>query len=213
MPAGWAFAIWGPIYLGEAIFCLAQIFDPSLAASIPVVTGPFVAANLFQSLWCASFRPSYNEGWHKYVSAAMLGGTAMSLLAIPPEPSIYFVPLMMHFGWTTAATLVNLNGSLSMSANLSDSELVAAGHFSTVLATALGAGLTLAEGITTPVYGMTIAWALAAVAKGVSSQNWSSETLKKGAKVQSALCWVGSALCLAVSAFVTIEYALVLYAI
>ena len=85
-PAGWAFAIWGPIYAGEAIFCGTQFMAASntaLAAVLPAVTAPWVAANLFQSLWCASFRPSYMHPhaapWHKYVSVGMLGSTALCL--------------------------------------------------------------------------------------------------------------------------------------
>lgn len=66
-----AFAIWAPIYLGESAFVASQFFasDTTLSAlnaALPSVTVPFVAANLMQSLWCASFRPSY-EGWKKYI--------------------------------------------------------------------------------------------------------------------------------------------------
>lgn len=202
-PAGWAFAIWGPIYIGEAVFCAAQFADGTgLAATLPDVTAAFVAANLYQALWCASFRPSFDQGWHKYISAAMLAGTAFSLSTLPADLSWYFVPMVMHFGWTTAATLVNLNGSLAMSDSISDSKLVAAGHGSTVLGTILGAGLTL-SGVTTPVYGLTVAWALAAVSSGVSTVTWPSETLQKGSGVQKALCLTGSVLCVAAAVFVS----------
>ena len=204
LPAGWAFAIWGPIYLGEAVFCVAQFVDSAnLASTLPHVTAPFVAANLMQSLWCASFRPSYNEGWNKYVSAAMLGGTAISLSQLPGDLSWFFLPMVMHFGWTTAATLVNLNGSLAMDERIPDYGNVAAGHSSVVVATALGASLTAFD-VTTPAYGFTIAWALAAVANGIKIEShehdWSNALLT-GAKVHKALCWTGSILCIAASAF------------
>jgi hypothetical protein len=71
LPAGWAFSIWGAIYLGETTWCVAQFVNSDLQTVLPQVTAPFVAANLVQSLWCASFRPSYNDGWHKYVSVAV----------------------------------------------------------------------------------------------------------------------------------------------
>ena len=48
-PSGWAFAIWAPIYVGEAAFCTAQLFateSSSLAQVLPEITGSFVAANL-----------------------------------------------------------------------------------------------------------------------------------------------------------------------
>jgi hypothetical protein len=99
LPSGWAFAIWGPIYLGEAVFCVAQFIESTdIALTLPHVTAPFVAANLLQSLWCASFRPSYNDGWNKYVSVAMLGGTAYALSYIPVDQSWFYLPMAVHFG-------------------------------------------------------------------------------------------------------------------
>jgi hypothetical protein len=52
-PSGWEFAIWAPICVGEAAFCVTQLFatKPSvLARALPQVTDSFVAANLLQSL-------------------------------------------------------------------------------------------------------------------------------------------------------------------
>jgi hypothetical protein len=220
-PSGYAFAIWAPIYVGEAAFCTAQLFateSSALAQVLPEITGSFVAANLIQSLWCASFRPSYHtdiHGWQKHVSVGMLAGTAYSLshvhnVAISPEALTlgwYFLPLTMHFGWTTAATLVNLNGALAE--DQLDSTLIAAGHASAIPATALGVGITLAQA--SPAYGFTIAWALAACANeatkkasGGSSNSSQVETVsayQKGARVQKMLCWAGSAACVATSLF------------
>jgi hypothetical protein len=224
-PSGWAFSIWSIIYIGELTFCGVQFMDSSTVQGLllPHITGPFVAANLIQSLWCASFRPSFNkEWWHKYVSVAMLGGTAYSLSYISTaitgsDPIIaggwLFVPLMMHFGWATAATLVNFNTSIASSGSVSSSTIIAVGHTSAVLATILGVTIPLL-GLSTPVYGMTIAWALLAVASNpISSKVPSSSSSSvptqgkndawyKGAKVQKMLCYTGSALCLGSSVFV-----------
>jgi hypothetical protein len=194
-PAGWAFAIWAPIYLGEAVFCGAQFWDPTVAAALPALTVPFVAANLTQSLWCASFRTSYSQGWHKYVSVFMLGGTAYSLSHVPfaATASPYLIPLAMHFGWTTAATLVNFNGSLAMTQGVSERSLVAAGHLSAVLATALGVLVTVTQPL--PAYGFTVAWALAACSNGmrIKPEDPSvSSALGTGAKVQQVLLLGGS---------------------
>ena len=210
-PAGWAFAIWGPIYLGEAIFCGAQLLsaDPVLMSVLPELTAPFVAACLLQSLWCASYRPSYSTGWHKYVSVAMLGGTAWALsqahsvIAVTSGLPFYLycgLPLTLHFGWTTAATLVNLNGAVSMNTSTSDQTVIALGHASTVVATALGVGVTLLR--SSPTYGLTLAWALAACGDKMKQRQLQcpeDSSLRTGMKWQQALCMTGSALC-AVSA-------------
>lgn len=214
-PSGWAFAIWGPIYLGEAAFVTAQFVASDAAASalLPQITAPFVAANLFQSLWCASFRPSYGEGWRKYVSAFMLAGTACSLslvhssgsaVADPSVLSHLLLPVTMHFGWTTAATLVNLNGSLACDESASPRSLIALGNSSALAATALGVGLTLSW--SAPTYGLTLAWALAACADGMAKRIPSlfateEETLVKGANVQKNLCWAGSFACTIAAAY------------
>lgn len=214
-PSGWAFAIWGPIYLGEAAFVAASCFAPDAATSalLPAVTAPFVAANLFQSLWCASFRPAYGEGWKKYVSVAMLGGTAYSLglvhlagASVMDQSMLthLLLPLTMHFGWTTAATLVNLNGSLASDESSSPRSLIALGNSSALAATALGIGLTVSR--SAPAYGLTLAWALAACADGMTkripSQNVEEEeTLSRAASVQGKLCWAGSFACALAAAY------------
>lgn len=207
-PSGWAFSIWGLIYLGESAFCVAQFIDSTqVPALLSEVTGPFVAANLLQSLWCASFRPSYNDGWHKYVSVSMLAGTAFSLSTIPFDvvsSSWYFVPLVVHFGWTTAATLVNLNSAVSAEETVSDRVLVGLGHGSATVATALGATLTALTMSTTPAYGLTIAWALLAVASNPKLDPTSragNTTLQAGANMQRILCYTGCAACAAVSLY------------
>ena len=211
-PAGWAFAIWGPIYAGEALFVGAQLLQQSEAvlAVLPAITAPWVAANIFQSLWCASFRPSYmksGSSWHKYISAGMLGGTALCLAqvhAAAASSSWLLVPLTMHFGWTTAASLVNSNGSLAQNRDVSDSTVIAVGHTSTVLATALGVGVSLVQ--TSPAYALTVAWALAACADGMKKRQQQqpaaslSPSMTKGMRVQQTLCWVGSGLCAAAAA-------------
>ena len=79
--------------------------------------------------------------------------------------------------------------------------LVRYGHVSVVIATILGIGITVFE-LSTPVYGFTIAWALAAVASGVEldehEYDW-SDAYQSGARVQRALAWIGAVLCVTAS--------------
>jgi len=207
-PAPWAFAIWGPIFLGEFVmvtspFVFPSLFNrplvPSLQQTIREVTGPYVTAQLFQTLWTASFRPKYGSrgGIYKYVSALNLAGIAASLSLCHKafaeasssysslEYWMYFLPLTLHFGWTTAAALVNVNGmyALKVSGNgdgksdnnsSADAKSVAIlGHLSVAIATAIGVGVTLSRNA--PVYGGTICWALSAVASGLKQKIVQSE--------------------------------------
>lgn len=209
-PSGWAFAIWGPIYLGETAFVATQLLSSHADAVIPGITAPFAAANLFQSLWCASFRPSYlGDGMKKYISAGMLAGTAYSLSMVleagnsaaaadPTFQSWMLTPFVMHFGWVSAATLVNFNGSFASDETASPRALTALGHSSALIAAALGVGVTMS--MSAPVYGMTLAWALAACADGMKkrkpaqSEN-DEKILGSAAIVQRRLCLAGSLAC------------------
>ena len=89
-----------------------------------------------------------------------------------------------------------------MSRKVSDSALIAIGHSSAVLATLLGVGVT-ALGLSTPAYGFTVSWALAAVASGVDVDKAAEqkEPMQTGARVQRILCLIGSALCASTAAF------------
>ena len=124
-PSGWAFSIWGVIFLGELVFCSSSFLveeSSPVAQVIKNASGGFMMGQVFQILWTASFRPKY-KGRLMYISAAMLSGIAWSLsrahagFALDTASSygmgqylLYFFPMSLHFGWTMAASLVNLNG-------------------------------------------------------------------------------------------------------
>lgn len=184
-PSGWAFAIWGPIFLGELVsvvapFLLLKEKDP-LIGVLRETSGPFIAAQLFQSLWCASFRPKY-KGLSRYVSSGMLGATAYSLskahavfaakanshLYSNFQYCVFFLPITLHFGWVTAAAIVNLNGSVSMQDNSSSTTIRRVGHLSVIIATAIG--ILVAKTRDAPVYAGVITWALSAVADGMKKR-------------------------------------------
>jgi len=231
-PSGWAFAIWGPIFMGELALVLAQFtLDPAtlspLASMIQRLSLPFSAAQLFQCLWCASFRPKY-EGSLMYISTAMLSSIAWSLSqahAVTSSSSftslveylLYGWPVAMHFGWTTAASLVNLNGAVAKQASYATPKVMAGvGHASAVAATGLGVYLTVTR--SAPVYGGVIAWALTAVAdsitKRLAAAAEAQETKKSddsdskelfGAKPQQYLSYGGAILCAATSLVVALQ--------
>jgi len=182
-PSGWAFAIWGPIFAGELVFSISQLLIPesaAIATTIKKLSGPFVAGQLFQSLWCAAFRPKYEKGSLMLISSAGLAGAAYSLSKVHAayaiktkfyysslQYCIYFLPTSLHFGWLTAATLVNLNGAVARMTSCPKT-IAAVGHASVIAATVTGVVVTLSRGA--PVYGGVIAWALLAVADGMKKR-------------------------------------------
>jgi hypothetical protein len=193
-PAGWAFAIWGPIFLGEAIGVASQFMVKDNAPIVKILketSGPFITAQIFQSLWCASFRPKYN-GNNMFISVGMLGATAYSLskahaaftspagrgLYSPFQYAIFFFPMALHFGWTTAASIVNLNGAVALKKDTTEKVIAWVGHVSVIAATALG--MYLSSDRNAPVYGLVISWALSAVADSMKKRiDGSAEKPKK----------------------------------
>lgn len=187
-PAGWAFAIWGPIYLGEMAFttmvALAK-FHVAASESVKDILPFWVSANLFQGLWCATFRPRFHlesakRTFGPFMSALYLGLTALSLgkvnMIVCSQSSAFtlldkalFVPLTMHFGWTTAATLVNINGAVANYNRAgSDANLYGLGCMS--VAAALGASLGVAVKTKAQTYSFVIGWALLAVSDGMKAR-------------------------------------------
>ena len=130
-PAGWAFAIWGAIFLGEAVFaatCAAPLLgrpppDDASAAVYAAVAPWWALACGLQSLWCAAFRPAFRAPRRFWISAALLfaeagalGRAYVACRAFAAEDAMplgaYWrchFPLAMHFGWIAAAALVNAN--------------------------------------------------------------------------------------------------------
>jgi hypothetical protein len=211
-PAGWAFVIWAPIFLGEFVMVASQWTLSESSPMVPIIreiTGPYIAAQIFQTLWTASFRPKYKQGFYKYVSAMSLSGVAYSLSFCHSaytkkqaqsttlgEYLLHFLPLSLHFGWTTAAALVNWNGMFALGDQVSPKAVAWIGHLTVVGATILGVLVTLKR--SAPVYGGVIAWALSAVAAGLSQRI--KETEKEdatrvgvyGARSQRTLCLIGA---------------------
>jgi len=163
---------------------------------------------IFQTLWTASFRPKY-KGRLIYISGAMLTGIAYSMsrahagfvfdgsLYAKKEYLLFFLPMTLHFGWTTAAALVNWNGSIAMGENVSPKLVAWTGHFSIALATGLGVFVSLTR--QAPVFGGVIAWALTACATGMYQrlEETKDERDQKragiyGARVQQWLCGIGA---------------------
>jgi hypothetical protein len=247
-PKGWAFLIWAPIFLGEFLFAATSLVavrdGTAMAGLLRKVSSGFILAQVFQSLWAATFRPKYvgrTKPVTTWMSAGMLTGIAACLNQAHSaytsrnksllKSSIYFLPISLHFGWTTAAALVNWNGNLAVTVE-SPQVLAIAGWTSVVIATAVGVAITLQR--SAPVYGSVICWALAACADGMSDRlderdrllaqvqssksNWGfgkqslspiDEVMNRkgqyGALLQKWLCTVGAVLSGAAAVWTTIQ--------
>jgi len=206
-PAGWTFAIWAPIFLGEFLSTTAalmlvheddgsddsSLLLPKAGVLLQRASAGFVTAQLFQTLWAASFRPRYyenNKKWSPWISSLHLTGIAVALSRAHAAYSstaseggggvvvgtgaylLYLLPMTLHFAWSTAAALVSWNANFAVLC-LDDmrhpaTAVAAVGVGSTLLAVAVSVVVTVSR--RAPVFGGVLAWALAGCASGMQQR-------------------------------------------
>lgn len=185
-PAGWAFAIWGPIYallLAHAAFGLLRRADdpdwdaPRLPLALSLAVGvPW--------LWVAERAPLA-------ATAMILVMLAAALLALSRTPSgrdrlLLAPPVALYAGWLTAASAVALGVSAGGYGVLTPGE-AAWGGLALALLVAVAVQARVAPG---PVYGLGVIWALL----GVAAQNGGERlgltlAASAGASLLAALAW------------------------
>lgn len=159
-PAGYAFAIWGPIYLwlvAHAGFGLWRRREPREwdAPRLPLTLSLAVGAPW---LWVAGFSPLLATAmiW------VMLAGALVAALRTTTDTDrwILMAPVALYAGWLTAASCVSL--ALVLAGWGLVGELVSA-WIALALALAIGAAVQwrLARA---PEYGAAVVWALIAIA-------------------------------------------------
>lgn len=123
-PAGYAFGIWGLIYIGLIIFAVYQLSDLfNKKVNTDFVTrigGWFSLANLANAAWVIAFT-HYQAGWSVLIMLVLF----ISLLKIvlntnmerwdAPVPVIAFIwwPVSLYFGWINVALIINVSAYLT----------------------------------------------------------------------------------------------------
>jgi benzodiazapine receptor len=172
-PSGYAFAIWGPIFIAELVWAIAQLL-PAYRSSELVMKGVgyyFVAACLAQCAWTVTF------GLEKILlSLIAMVSILIPLVIVLMKTSslragsigLYWLlkfPFEIHAAWIMAATLVNVN-VLLVSLNVPPSSQTYAGWASLVVAVVVGLYFTLKQKWVVPT---VLAWAAIAIAVELSN--------------------------------------------
>ena len=173
-PAGWAFAIWGPLFFGTVVFAIYQ--------GLPAQH----RSNLLDRIgWYAAGAFAGNGLWALYtqladitaISAVIITATLLCLLAIyrtfagwphrftAGERWCAVLPLSALAAWLTAATIVNYASTLTYyGVGGADPEpLLAAG---VVIVGGLIASLAILRGAGNPWYAAVFLWALFGIYNG-----------------------------------------------
>lgn len=115
-PVGWAFSIWGPIFIWEGIFAVAQML-PQLRASAVAqrVTPWWCSACAFQVLWTLFFAREFIAS-ALLCMLAILGSLLGLILSVDSVDTVGLqefwllrAPFSLHTGWIVAASAVNAN--------------------------------------------------------------------------------------------------------
>lgn len=164
-PAGWAFGIWGVIFLALALYAAWQLLPAQRANPLPdAVAVPLTVANVAAGLWVVAF------GYEQIAActalmlltlgALVLGyGRARRLVLSGSSPRPSSWPLSLFLGWISVATAVNLTLALreaGWEAPLNVSVLLAV----VLLAVVVMLGLLLGFFFRDAVYPLVLAWGL-----------------------------------------------------
>ncbi|MEM6739470.1 MAG: hypothetical protein AAF646_05090, partial [Pseudomonadota bacterium] len=168
-PAGYAFAIWGPIYLWlvlHAFFGLARRADD---AAWDAVRWPITLSMVLGAAWLpvAQFSPP----WATVMIWAMLLSAVTALWRSPVAEDRWLLraPISLYAGWLTAASWVAI-GLLGAGYGLGPEET---GWAWIGLAGALATALAVTRLVpNAPFYAVGVVWALVAVAAANWAANW-----------------------------------------
>lgn len=174
-PAGWAFSIWGPIFIWEGVFAIGQM-TPQLRDSkvVRTMTGWWLSACAFQVAWT----PFFAQEVIVVALICMLGILASLVCGILATDFlvkelnardfwILRAPFSLHAGWIVAASLLNLNvyaDSLKSSPKVMLA--IAVWSFAAIAAIVVLFALAVPKG--DPIICIVAGWALAAISANLS---------------------------------------------
>jgi hypothetical protein len=162
-PAGFAFSIWGLIYLGLIAHALFGLIRRREDAAWDAVRLPMAVSIAIGTVWLW-IAPDYPIT----ATAAiwmMLGLAVLALFSAEAQDRwLLATPIAIYAGWLTAAANVSLGVVVAGYGWLTDTESAAA---MLALALAIAVTVQLRRGAD-PAYGMTVIWALI----GIIAVNW-----------------------------------------
>ena len=172
MPAGWAFSIWGALYLGSLVFSLLQFTSAGRDSTlIAALRWPAAGAFLGNALWATWVQLGDIDA----VSTLIIFGSLVSILIAYRRIATWtasfsvaerwgaILPLSALASWLTAASIVNVAATLryyGVDAAPDVAPLISA---AIIVVGGLIAAAALARGKGNPPFALVFLWALAAI--------------------------------------------------
>lgn len=116
-PAGLTFAVWGPIFLGLAVFAVYQALPAQRGPRLDRLFWAFLLANLLNAGWLLAFQ-SLRYGLSVVVMLALLGSLVwlyVSVRDLPPHGAEVWtlqLPVSLYLAWISVATMANITAYL-----------------------------------------------------------------------------------------------------
>jgi len=217
-PSGWAFSIWGPIFIWEAVFVVAQFFPRFRQSTAVLHISPWWwGLCTFQTVWTLVFA----QDWVTFACVLMLGilvcllGVAWSTDGEQMSAADYFLlraPLSLHLGWIIVASTLSVNVQAD-ALSASQETLLALAVLSSALVLAVVTAFTLAVKSPDPIIGLVAAWAFAAISSELSNpvklndparfnpSTWDMVTLGGLQKAALGTCVLSAAMAVAAAGF------------
>jgi hypothetical protein len=186
-PAGFAFSIWGLIYVGLIAHALFGLFARRHDTAWDAVRLPMAASIAIGTvwLWIAPDFPITATAaiW------AMLALAGVALLSVSGQDRwLLATPIAVYTGWLTAAANVSLGVVVAGYGWLTDTESAAA-----MLALALTIGVSVQlRRPADPAYGLTVIWALFGIIAVNWQPNFTVAALAAGGIVIMAITIIGA---------------------
>lgn len=113
-PAGYAFSIWGLIFLGLAAYAVWQLLPAQQQVALPdAVAKPLTLASIATAGWVVLFAherlwPSAGVMLLLLGSLAVVYGRARRQVFTDAAPTLVSIPFSLYLGWVSVATVINL---------------------------------------------------------------------------------------------------------
>merc|ERR1711972_388837 len=167
-PAGWAFSIWGPIFIWEGVFVVTQFLPRFRQNRVVLCISPWWwALCIAQVAWTLAFAQEQITLALIFMLSilASLLGISWSTDGLSIRAKEYFLlraPFSLQLGWIIAASVVNINVQAD-AVKASQESLLALAIVSNAAVLAVVAVFTLAVKSADPFVGFVVAWAFAGI--------------------------------------------------
>lgn len=173
-PAGYAFSIWGVIFLSLLVYAVWQLLPSQRRNPLPdAVALPLTVANLLTGLWLVVF--AYERlalsalvMLGVLISLILVYGRARRLVLAGASPTLSSLPFALFLGWISVATVINITLGL-WSWGWHGEENVRVLLTALLLTVVVALGLLVAREFREVAFPLVVAWALVAI--GIARQS------------------------------------------